>query len=302
MAFVLTSLFLAGGFSCGRQEASETSALKNSPPRIVSAKFMPENPNKESVFQLVIESYDPDYDRVLYRYQWMKNDEEIKGEDKEIFRDAYLKKGDIIRVKVTPSDGKTEGETYLSLPMKIINSAPVIKEVRIEPAIAYANGDLKAFVKSVDADGDSIDYSYKWEMNGVVLSEENTDVFAQDRFKRGDSIAVTVVPYDGETLGPSKKSKPIMIANSPPIITSSPPNKTDGNMYTYQVTTNDPDNDPIIFGLKTAPKGMEINKESGLIRWEIRRGDQGTQSIEIEASDGQGAKSFQRYTLSIELR
>ena len=302
IAFIITSLFLAGSFSCGRQEVTENTLLKNSPPRIVSAKFLPENPNKESVFHLIIESYDPDYDRVLYRYQWMKNDEEIKGEDKEILRDVHLKKGDIIRVKATPSDGKTEGETYLSLPVKIANSPPVIKEVRIEPEIAYANGDLKAFVKSHDTDGDSIDYSYKWEKNGIVLDQEGSESLARGRFKRGDTIAVTVIPHDGETLGTPKKSEPITITNSPPIILSSPPNKTDGNIYTYQVAANDPDNDPVIFGLKTAPKGMEIVKETGLIRWEIRKEDQGTQSIEIEASDSEGAESFQRYTLSIELR
>jgi hypothetical protein len=86
------------------------------------------------------------------------------------------------------------------------------------------------------------------------------------------------------------------------MIISSPPNKTDGNIYTYQVKADDPDNDPIIFSLKTAPKGMEINRETGLIRWEVRKGDQGTQSVEIEASDSEGAKSFQRYTLSVEFR
>jgi hypothetical protein len=85
-------------------------------------------------------------------------------------------------------------------------------------------------------------------------------------------------------------------------VTSSPPTKTDGNIYTYQVKANDPDDDPILFTLKSAPKGMEIDKETGLIRWEIRKGDQGTHPIEIEASGGEGAKSFQRYTLSVEFR
>jgi hypothetical protein len=47
---------------------------------------------------------------------------------------------------------------------------------------------------------------------------------------------------------------------------------------------------------------MEIDKETGFVRWEIRKGDQGTQSIEIQASDSEGAKSFQRYTLSIKFR
>jgi hypothetical protein len=251
---------------------------------------------------LLIESYDPDNDRVLYRYQWLKNDEGIAGENTGILRGTPLKKGDLIRVKVTPSDGKIDGDPFLSSPVKIILSPEIIEEVRIEPKIAYSNCDLKAFVKTPAADGGSMSYSYQWERNGVVLTEEKTDVLGRGGFKRGDTIAVTVTPQDGASEGMPRKSEPVTIANGPPIITSSPPHKTNGNIYTYQVTANDPDNDPIVFALKTAPQGMEIDKETGLVRWEIRKGNQGTQSIEIQASDAEGAKSFQRYTLSIELR
>ena len=223
-----------------------------------------------------------------------------------MLRDIF-KKGDVIRVKVTPSDGKSDGEAFLSSPVKMVNSLPCIKEIKIEPKIAYTSDNLKASVKGYDADGDSIKYTYQWEKNGVVLDEEKSDILERGRFKKGDSITVAAFPDDGETSNTSKKStpkksEPIVIANSPPIITSSPPNRTERNVYAYRVTANDPDNDPVIFTLKAAPKGMEIDKETGSIRWEIRYGDQGTQSIEIEACDSEGAKSFQRYTFSIGLK
>jgi hypothetical protein len=88
-----------------------------------------------------------------------------------------LKKGDLIRVKVTPSDGKKEGEPFLSSPVKIIHSPEVIEEVRIEPKIAYSNCDLRAFVKSHGADGDSVNYSYLGKEWSCVI-EESTDVLA----------------------------------------------------------------------------------------------------------------------------
>jgi hypothetical protein len=194
------------------------------------------------------------------------------------------------------------GEPFLSSPVKIPNSPPAIQEVRIEPKIAYANDDLKVYARGSDADGDSIHYTYQWEKNGVILSEEKNEILERGQFKKGDSIAVTVAPNDGESLGNPKKSEPIMISNGPPIIVSSPSNKTDGNIYTYQVKANDPDNGPLIFSLKAAPKGMEINKETGLIRWEIRREDKGKHSFEIEVSDDEGAKISQRHTLEIDFR
>ena len=220
----------------------------------------------------------------------------------ESLKIGNFKKGDFVRVKVIASDGKALGEPFLSDPVKISNMPPVVEEVNIEPKSAYANSDLKAVVKSSDPDGDSVNYLYKWEKNGAVLSEKDASILEPNQFKRGDSITVTVTPDDGEASGKPKKSEAMIIANSPPIIVSSPPANLKGNIYTYQMKVEDSDNDPIIFTLKTAPKGMVINKETGLIQWEVLREDQGKHLIEIEASDPEGAKSFQRYTLSIESR
>jgi hypothetical protein len=92
------------------------------------------------------------------------------------------------------------------------------------------------------------------------------------------------------------------LSNSPPLILSSPPTSVEKTTYIYQVRANDPDNDPIAFTLKSSPKGMEMDKNTGLIRWEIRKEDKGTHSVEIEVSDDSGAKSIQRYTLTIDFK
>jgi hypothetical protein len=47
---------------------------------------------------------------------------------------------------------------------------------------------------------------------------------------------------------------------------------------------------------------MEMDKNTGLIRWEIRREDKGSHSVEIEVSDNEGARSIQRYTLTVGFR
>jgi hypothetical protein len=288
--------------SCGKQQGAEFKSSTNSPPLIISANILPEGPRKDSELNVFVRSQDPNGDSITYQYQWVKNDDEMTGENKSVLKDGNLKKGDLIRVRVIPSDGKENGKPFLSDPAKILNSAPVVREVSIEPNVAYVTDRLMASVKSSDMDEDSISYTYEWENKGEVLSEESGELLERGRFKKGDSIAVTVTAKDVESIGTRKKSAPVTIANSPPIITSSPPDKTDGNIYTYQVVAKDPDNDPVMFSLKTAPEEMRINKETGFIRWEIQKGDKGKQSIEIEASDSEGAKSFQRYTLSVERR
>jgi hypothetical protein len=136
----------------------------------------------------------------------------------------------------------------------------------------------------------------------VVLLDERKEVLEQGRLKKGDTITVTMVPDDREIIGVPKKSAPVTILNSAPIIDSSPPVSIDGTKYIYQVKASDPDNDPITFSLKSGPKGMKIDQKTGLIQWDIQKEDKGTHSIEIEVRDSEGAASFQRYTLVVEVR
>lgn len=302
LPFLVLTIFLFGILSCGEERGSEFKSKPNAVPVITSVSILPDKPNKESELSLFIQSQDPDGDSVTYQYQWIKNGEEMVGEDKNTLKAGPFKKGDLIQVGVTPSDEKVNGTRVLSVPVKILNSPPVIQEVTIEPKIAYVTDPLKVNVKSSDLDGDFIYYTYQWEKNGSVLNEERGDTLESGRFKKGDSIVVVVTPDDRETLGSPKKSEPLIISNSPPLILSSPPTSIEKTTYIYQVRVNDPDHDPILFNLKSGPKGMEMDKKMGLIRWEVRKEYQGTHSVEIEVSDDSGAKSIQRYTLTIDFR
>jgi hypothetical protein len=290
--------------SCERQKAAgpPSKAKANSLPTITSVTILPERPNRENDLSLVIQSQDADGDLVNYRYQWIKNDVEIAGESGNVLKAGSFRKGDMFQARVIPSDGKGDGKPFLSNPVKILNAAPVVNEVWIEPQTPTIQNDLKVREKSTDADEDSIFFSYQWEKNGAPLMEERKDTLERGRFKKGDSISVTVVPDDREIMGSPKKSEPVKISNSAPAIVSSPPTSIEGTKYVYQVRANDPDNDPITFSLKSGPKGMTIDPKSGLLQWQIRQEDKGTHSIEIEVSDNEGARSYQQYSLAIEVR
>jgi hypothetical protein len=302
LPFLILIIFLPGIISCGKEKGPDLKSKPNVPPVITSVNILPDKPNKESELNLFIQSQDPDGDSITYQYQWIRNDEEITGENKNTLRSGMFKKGDLLQVRATPSDGKVNGTPVLSATVKILNSPPVIQEAWIEPKVAYVTDPLKVNVKSSDSDRDFIYYTYQWEKNGGVLNEERGETLEKGHFKKGDSIVAIVTPDDRETLGSPKKSEPLIISNSPPIILSSPPTSVEKTMYIYQVRASDPDNDPTLFTLKTGPKGMEMDKKTGLIRWEIRKEFKGTHSIEIEVSDDSGAKSIQRYTLTLDFK
>jgi hypothetical protein len=300
--FLLTLLLFLPFYSCGRPDRAEREAKINSPPVIKSVAILPENPTVVKDIVASVQGEDSDQDPITFFYQWIKNDEEMAGEKKNILNSGSFKKGDILQVRVVPSDGKEDGKPFLSNPVKVLNSPPVLQEVKIEPRVASASDELKAVVKGVDQDGDFIYYAYRWEKNGVIIPEEDREVLQRNRFKKGDSIAVTATPDDREVVGTPKKSEAINISNSPPIIVSSPPISIEKSTYLYQVKVNDPDNDPVKFVLKSGPKGMEIDKNTGLVRWEIRKEDKGTHQVEIEASDNEGAKSNQKFVISVDVK
>jgi len=302
IALFLFLFLLLANLSCEKEGKIGSKSKTNSPPVITSVNVLPEMPDRESDLNLIIQSNDPNGDSIIYRYQWIKNDEDIVGENKNTYKPEDLKKGDIVQVRIIPSDGKEEGKPFLSAPVKILNAPPVIEEVWIEPKMPTAKENLRAFEKSVDADGDPIYFTYQWEKNGVVSLDERKEILEQGRFKKGDTITVTMVPDDREIIGVPKKSAPVTILNSAPIIGSSPPFSIDGTKYIYQVKASDPDDDTVTFSLKSGPKGMKIDQKIGLIQWEIQKEDKGTHPIEIEVRDNEGAASFQRYTLVVEVR
>ena len=299
---VLLLLLWVGVLACGREERATSGAPQNNPPTISSVTLLPENPNHESDLSLVVQCQDPEGDSITYEVQWMINDREISGGDGSSLRSGSFKKGDSIRVKVTPSDGKTRGQPFLSPVVRINNSLPVIEKVWIEPRVVRVQDQLKVFVESSDKDKDFVYYTYQWEKNGAILSEEKGETLESGQFKKGDSLSVVVVADDREASGAPKRSDPVVVSNSAPMITSSPPTSLKDNAYLYQVKAEDPDLDPISFSLKSGPKGMVIDQTTGLLRWEIQKENEGTQVVEIEASDPDGAKSLQHYTLAVELR
>ena len=298
--YLIPVICFVGNLACEREGTK--ASKKSGPPIITSVAILPENPTQGSELRVSIQSQGPGVDATHFRYQWIRNGEEIVGENQRTLKNVNFKKGDVIQVMLTPSDGRTGGEPLLSPSVRIVNTPPVIQRVWIEPKGPSVADSLRAKVEGYDADGDSVYYMYQWEKNGDALNDERKEVLEPGRFQRGDKITVTVTPDDRETLGLPKKSEAVTVVNSAPVITSSPPMKFEGNLYIYQVKANDPDNDPIRFTLKSGPKGMEMNPNTGLIRWEIHKEDKGDHLIEIEASDNAGAKSTQQYTLTIDFR
>ena len=79
-----------------------------------------------------------------------------------------------------------------------------------------------------------------------------------------------------------------------------------GQPYTYQVQATDGDGDDLTYELLSAPTGLTIDAQTGLIQWSPAalaandpNTDVGHHAIRLEVSDGRGGIAQQDYTLSI---
>ncbi|MFZ5478779.1 MAG: Ig-like domain-containing protein [Myxococcota bacterium] len=174
------------------------------------------SPSSDSITATITSSSsDPDGDSVTYRYEWYK-DGVVTAYATSSITAANHAKGETWEVRVYPSDGYGEG-TFGTDSTIIQNGAPSATSVTIDPTTAYTDSTLTAVVTGwSDPDGDTEAYRYAWSLNGSVISGAEDPTLAGTFFVKGDSVTVTVTPWDGTDTGTALTSGSRLIENSPP--------------------------------------------------------------------------------------
>ncbi len=179
------------------------------------------------------------------------------------------------------------------------NHKPRIESIDVVPSYPKIGDIIRVTVRGRDEDGDDITYRYKWSKDGVVLFESERLEISSNIFTRGDEIVLEVIPNDGIEDG-DPDFVYLIINNSPPeIISSSQEMKIDKRVMTYQIRAIDKDGDKLTYHLLNSPSGMTIDKEIGLIRWNIPAQFSGRVSVDISVTDGTGGEAFQRFDVNI---
>lgn len=293
-AILVFFLIVVVTFSCKSKTKSSSPY-----PTILSVKISPENPRTTHDLKIIMEGMEGN--GLTFNYCWKRNGEEIFGETFETLRHLNFSKHDTISVVVTPVQGEIIGESVESDPVVIRNTIPVVSFAVIQPHPAYTHNQLEVIAEVSDDDDDYIVYSYKWIKNGQDIVSETENFLSNVNFKRGDSIQCSITPSDREVDGSTFTTEPILIANSPPVITSQPPSEIAFEHFlTYKAIADDPDHDELVFSLSSpSPEGMTINPTTGIIKWKIPKDLTGDCPIEIIVSDGYGGRCSQRFNLSI---
>ncbi len=262
-----------------------TTSQEQLPPSI-TVRVLPEIPTVTTDLQVVHSG------QGTASYEWQRNGLNIIGEMTDRLPKSLFTKKDTIAVIVRADNGVGTASVVIA------NSLPRVESVPFHNAGISAGNDITVKPIGFDPDGDTVTFHYKWSVNGQDQPEDSPTL-PGDRFKRGDTVSLTVIPCDLDGEGQAFISKPMVIPDALPRIVSHPSQHLGGPTYTYQVIAEDPDGGSIRYSLASAPTGMVINNNTGLITWQLGPQSEGSHQIEIVVEKQNNMKSSQKYTLAI---
>lgn len=155
-------------------------------------------------------------------------------------------------------------------------------------------------VEVIDPNGDVLTYSLVNAPTGMTL--EKGLISWESTAAQAGHHAVTIQATDG-TLS-TEQTYQITVShqasNRAPIITSAPNLATNINqIYSYNLTGQDPDGDFFLWVLDQAPSGMVLDQQTGALRWQPQSSQLGHHQVIVRLLDTYGDSSSQSFTLNV---
>ncbi len=226
------------GSDFGQPVTSETVTVQNAAPVVENITISGESGDITINFSL--SDGDNDLCDLNVEYQggsvktaWTKAT--IKEETKKIAPGKGLKltwvsktdepssKASDFRIRITPGDGISTGESAVSLKFMINNNTePSALNLAILPEMPRSSDDLKISYTFVDPDGDKEGKpEIKWYKNSLVEQlYDNYTVIPSSATTKGDRWHYTIKVSDGKDYGKLQLSPSVTIGNQPPTVSN----------------------------------------------------------------------------------
>ena len=158
---------------------------------------------------------------------------------------SYIAKGESWKVSVRVYDGSQWGVWTNSSALIIQNTLPTAPVVDVLPNIPQDNNDLAASITSasLDADNDTITYSYQWYKNNVSQPGQTSSTLSNLLTSAGENWTCRVTPNDGTGNGPIGEDSVMIADSTPPAGITNLANQSRDTTWIYWNWTNPTDAD-----------------------------------------------------------
>ena len=182
------------------------------------------------------------------------------------------------------------------------NHTPFIKAVSILPSPLVLSGPLSVRVEAQGLDHQTMVFRYRWLVNGRLVNGHTQSSLPAHLLKRGDQVAVEVIPFDGAVEGTPFRTLPVAVANTAPIISDVSvdfDHDTQGRRLLAKVDVADPDLDTVSLAYRWRKNDTVVKEgeDNTLDLANVTAKD--VVEVEVTASDGNGTTSLSgRYNMS----
>ena len=244
--------------------------------------------NPEDSVELVLEEFHPDmdFDGELRVLTWTPT-EEVSDQ--------------VVRIRATDDTGTSSIQEFT---ISAVDSAPNEPPLIVStPRTTTRLGLPWAYVVAVEqADSDQLTFSLVDAPIGMTI-EDGGIVFWDSPSSELATYPVTLRVDDGRGGFDQQMFELTVVnsdSNSAPVISSNPiAYARVDELYAYEITAIDAENDFVLWRLLEGPSGAAIDQDSGVLRWVPSLDQVGVREFVVEAMDIYGAMSTQTFSVQV---
>jgi hypothetical protein len=143
------------------------------------------------------------------------------------------------------------------------NMPPVVRSAVIVPESPAADTTLGVSYSASDPEGDALNMEFRWYVDSVLVQSGPNSSLQPGPFHKGSSVYAEVIPADQYSSGNSLATDRVVIANTPPTVSSvklGPDRAFVGTMVTAAALGTDPDGDEITYTYLWRVNGNPVGK------------------------------------------
>jgi hypothetical protein len=143
------------------------------------------------------------------------------------------------------------------------NMPPLVRSAVIVPELPAADTTLDVSYSASNPEGYDLTVEFRWYVDSVLVQSGSNSPLQPGPFHKGSTVYAEVVPADQYSTGNSFTTAPVVIANTPPSVSSAtlgPAMAYIGTVMTVAAQGTDPDGDEITYTYQWRVNGNPVDK------------------------------------------